>query len=401
MHVKHTQLARYGLLWPIPTRGSRFRLLLAFIVTLVATQAAGAQREGAVYVMTNDRQVNEVVVFDRDVQGRLQQAGRVATGGSGSGGGIDPLSSQSSVVISDDQMSLFVVNAGSSQISRFTIDSTIPVLTDVASSRGASPISLTQHGSLLYVLNAGSRPNIHGFRLTTDGRIVRLTRSKRFLNSMVAPSGRPEGPVQVGFTPDGKWLLLTDRETDELHLFAVDEQGRPADSAVIWPSIGGGPFGFDFSPQGDPLISELFGRNPPGTVFGGAVSSYNIDQAGDLEVVSRSVDNSQAATCWLVSDGRRSAFTTNTASGTLSRYRVRRNGRLRRRGNGVEFRFVGAPAALPIDLAVTADGRFLYTLNTGRGSVGMFRVRKSGRLIFLGEAGSLPIRSGLQGIAAR
>jgi 6-phosphogluconolactonase (cycloisomerase 2 family) len=352
--------------------------------------------------MTNNRQANEIVVFERDGQGRLQQGNRVATGGRGSGGGIDPLSSQDSLLLDQDGRWLYAVNAGSTQISRFSIDGNSLELVALVSSRGATPISLTQRGKLLYVLNAGSRPNIHGFRLKDDGSVVKLNRSKRFLASDIAPSGLAESPVQVSFTPDGAWLVLTDRETDEIQIFSVDEKGRPSDNATRWPSVGGGPFGFDFDPRGYLLVSELFGRNPPGVGRAGAVSSYRISEDGALEVLSPSVDNFQAATCWLVSDGRRNAFTTNTASGTLSRYKVRRNGRVRRRGTGgVEYRFPANPGALPIDLAVTPNGKFLYTLNTGRGTVGMFRVRRSGRLVSLGEAGALPIRAGLQGIAAR
>ena len=377
-------------------------LVSCLSASLLLSGTAEARQDGAVYVMTNDRRANEIVVYERDSQGRLRENGRALTGGRGSGGGIDPLSSQDSLLLSREGRSLFAVNAGSSQISRFFVEGVDIELVDVVGSRGAMPISLTTHEGLLYVLNSGSRPNIHGFRLKEDGSLRRLTRSKRFLASDISASGRSEFPVQVSFSPDGSWLVVTDLETDEIQVFAVGEDGRPADDATRWPSVGGGPFGFDFDSRDHLLVSELFGSSPRGTARAGAVSSYTVASDGSLELLSRSVDNFQAATCWLVSDGRRSAFTSNTASGTLSRYKVRKSGRLRLRGDdGVEFRFPGAPAALPIDLAITPDGRFLYSLNTGRGTIGMFRVRPNGRLIFLGEAGALPARSGLQGIAAR
>jgi len=56
---------------------------------------------------------------------------------------------------------------------------------------------------------------------------------------------------------------------------------------------------------------------------------------------------------------------------------------------------------VPLDLAVTGDGRFLYTLNVGTGTVGIFRIRANGRLIPLGEAPGLAALQGAQGIAAR
>jgi hypothetical protein len=54
-----------------------------------------------------------------------------------------------------------------------------------------------------------------------------------------------------------------------------------------------------------------------------------------------------------------------------------------------------------IDIAVSADGKFLYSLNAGTGAVGMFAIQPtSGALTDLGTAGSLPAAAGLNGIAA-
>lgn len=380
-------------------RGYLVKPILLIISSLWWPWTAVAQEGGAVFVMTNGAEANEVVVFERDEQGLLSQSSRHSTGGRGSGGDIDPLRSQGSLILSSNARWLFAVNAGSDEISQFAVNGSAIERVKIVRSRGDFPVSLTLHGSLLYVLNAGGRPNIQGYRVADEDGIVRISASKRFLASDVAPSGRAEGPVQIGFTPDGSRLVLTDRVTDEIHIFPVAADGRPAPVATRWPSLGAGPFGFDFDPQGHLLVSELWGRNPSGTQLAGAVSSYRFLDDGTLEIVSRSVENLQLATCWLVSDGDRSAYTTNTTSGTLSRYRVRRNGRLRRRG-AVAYRYRDGPDAFPTDLAVTADGRFLYTLNAGRGTVGMFRIRAGGRLRFLGEAGELPPRSGLQGIAA-
>lgn len=377
------------------------RRVAILLLASVLPSIGWAQDTGAVFVMTNGSDLNQVVAFDRDELGLLIERSRVATGGRGTGGEIDPLQSQGSLVLSQDSRWLFAVNAGSDEISQFAVEGTGIGLVDIVRSRGARPISLTQSGDLLYVLNAGGRPSIQGFRLQQDGGMERISDSKRFLASDVAPSGRSEGPAQIAFTPDGSQIVLTDRLTDEIHLFSVGDDGRTSDDSVRWPSVGEGPFGFGFDPQGNLLVSEVWGRNPAGTVLEGAVSSYAILQDGSLENLSASVENFEAATCWLVADGRKSAFTTNTTSGTLSRYRVRRNGRLKVRQRGVGYRFSGSPAAFPTDLAITSDGSFLYSLNAGRGTVGIFRVKKSGKLIFLGEAGSLPAVAGLQGIAAR
>ena len=376
-------------------------VMVAFLL-LGSSGPVSSQDSGAVFVMTNDPQLNEVVVFERNDRGRLLESERALTGGQGSGGDIDPLKSQGSLILSADGQWLFAVNARSREISQFAVSGSAIELVELVRSRGSFPISLTQFGDQLYVLNAGGRPNIQGFEILDGGGLVPIGDSKRFLASDVAASGRAEGPVQVSFTPDGTHLVLTDRLTDEIHLYSIGPEGLPAEESVRWPSFGGGPFGFDFDPRGYLLVSELWGRNPPGTQLDGSVSSYRILETGALDNRSRAIENSQLATCWLVSDGKRHAYTTNTTSGTLSRYKVRPNGKLRvRPKNGIGFRFRGSPGAFPTDLAVTSDGRFLYTLNAGRGTVGMFRIRNSGKLVFLGEAGSLQPSSGLQGIAAR
>jgi 6-phosphogluconolactonase len=391
---------------PMSPRSSSFtrprigpRLLTAIALLLAWPWIGRAQQSGAVFVMTNDAVENEIVTFARDGEGLLSQGPAVATGGRGSGGEVDPLQSQGSLILSEDGQWLFAVNAGSREISQLAVDGSGLDLVAVVASRGAFPTSLTQFGDLLYVLNAGGRPSVQGFRLGDDGVIRRINGAKRILASDVSARGQAEGPVQIQFAPDGTRLVITDRLTDEIHLLELEDDGRPAADAVLWPSLGVGPFGFDFDSRGFLLISEVWGRNPAGTTLEGAVSSYAILADGTLENVSRSVESFEAATCWLVSDGRRSAFVTNTTSGSVSRYRVRPNGRLKLRGGGHRFR--GAPDAFPTDLAITPDGEFLYTLNTGRGTVGMFTVRRSGRLVLLGETGSLPALSGLQGIAAQ
>jgi 6-phosphogluconolactonase len=52
-------------------------------------------------------------------------------------------------------------------------------------------------------------------------------------------------------------------------------------------------------------------------------------------------------------------------------------------------------------ITVSADGKFLYTLNAGTGAVGIFAIQPtSGVLTDLGTAGNLPAAAGLNGIAA-
>lgn len=53
-----------------------------------------------------------------------------------------------------------------------------------------------------------------------------------------------------------------------------------------------------------------------------------------------------------------------------------------------------------LDMAITSDGKFLYSLNAGTGTIGLFAISKDGRLMNPGLVGGLRSNSGLNGIAA-
>src|SRR5437588_10723069 len=80
----------------------------------------GDGRDGAraVYTLTNQVAGNSVAVFTRAADGTLSAAGRVATGGTGTGAG---LGSQGAVAVSDDGRWLLAVNAGSNDVSVFAV----------------------------------------------------------------------------------------------------------------------------------------------------------------------------------------------------------------------------------------------------------------------------------------
>ena len=53
-----------------------------------------------------------------------------------------------------------------------------------------------------------------------------------------------------------------------------------------------------------------------------------------------------------------------------------------------------------LDIAVSGDGNYLYTLNSGTGSVGIYRINSDGTLSNPGEIEGLPKTVGFNGIAA-
>ena len=362
------------------------RILILFVVLLAlapaAAMAGGFRSVGAVYSMSNDPEGNEIVVFDRDIRGRLTPAGAFATGGFGTGGGIDPLASQGSLVLSRNRHWLFAVNAGSDDISVFRVRRHYLELIGYYASGGAFPTSLACYHNLLFVLNAGQGgpANITGFRLNRHGELTPLADSTRPLPG--------SGFHQIGFGPYGDTLIVTKGggDADEILVFPVDEDGLPAAAPIITPSAGSVPFGFIFDWRGRLLVAEAGSR---------ALSAYALREDYRLDVISASVANGFPATCWIAGTWFGRVFTANTGGNNISAYKVRAaNGAL----NLLEADAGSGHA--PVDLATTRSGRYLYVLNAANGTIGAFHVFPSGRLAALGEVPGLPAAYA-QGIAVR
>ena len=138
--------------------------VLAIAAAALAVGAAPAAAS-TVYTSTNSSAGNAVQTFDRAPDGSLTLGASFATGGTGTGGG---LGNQGAVVLDGARERLFVVNAGSDQITSFGVARRGLQLRDLEASNGDRPVSLTVHGDLLYVLNAGS-DEISGFRIRGSG----------------------------------------------------------------------------------------------------------------------------------------------------------------------------------------------------------------------------------------
>jgi 6-phosphogluconolactonase (cycloisomerase 2 family) len=347
------------------------------------SRATGGGDAGALYVATNAKTGNEVLVFPRAGDGSLGTPGRFGTGGRGTGGG---LGNQGGVVLTQANRWLLVVNAGSNDVSVFAVKPDGLKLTDRVSSGGEQPVSVTAFRRLVYVLNAGGAGNVAGFRLSERGRLHPLRHSTRPLSSPAA------GAPQVEFSPDGEVLVVTEKATNTISTYVVEDHGL-TDGPRPEPSVGKTPFGFAFSHQGTLVVSEAFG----GAAGASALSSYDVGEDGEFEVVSASVGTTQTAACWVVitRDGR-FAYTTNTGSATISGYSLSSDGALTLlAADGVN----GTTGAGPIDMALSGDDRFLYTLNSGDGTISAFRVSADGSLT--SQAGAAGLPAGANGLAAR
>ncbi|MBI3897004.1 MAG: beta-propeller fold lactonase family protein [Gammaproteobacteria bacterium] len=91
------------------------------------------------------------------------------------------------------------------------------------------------------------------------------------------------------------------------------------------------------------------------------------------------------------------SYTSNTGSGTITGFAVDGTGQLTLLDSDGRTADVGAGTA-PTDLALTRGGRFLYSRNSGNGSISGFRVDHDGKLSSVGTVAGLP--AGANGLIA-
>ncbi len=343
----------------------------------------GSGDPSLVYVMTNQASGNTVLVFLRNPDGSVKKVQEVATNGEGSGGSGDPLGSQGALTLSDDGRLLLAVDAGSNEVSSLVLSDKGLQFVSKAGSGGTMPVSVALHGDRAYVLNAGGTPNVTAFRVSLSGQLTMIAGSTQPL-----PGGVNAGPAEVGVTPDGQVLVVTEKNTSMIDLFPVDDGMMATPSSV--PSDGPTPFGFGFGLDNSLIVSEATNST---------FSSYhvqNVTTSPTLQTITKSLPDGGTAACWLVTDrGGHLAFSTNSASNTISSFLVASDGSLH-----LLAAVAGSTASgtVPIDMALTRSGDFLYAVGTGNGSLTGFSVQ-DGKLTQVASVTGLP--ASIQGIAAR
>src|SRR6266702_3665864 len=362
-----------------------FALLLAAVVALSSLPSFAAA--GAVYTLNNSSSGNAVLAFSRSADGQIVFAGMVATGGTGTGAG---LGNQGALAIDAANQFLFAVNAGSNDISVFRIRENGLRLVDRVPSGGKQPISLTVSRKVLYVLNngaaVGGSDSIAGFAVATNGHLKPIV-------SGLPLSAASVGPAQIGFNTDGDILLVAEKNTNNIDLFTIDDDGVAVGPTVV-PSAGQTPFGFAFGKRNEVFVSDAFG----GAANAGAVSSYVV-AGNSLQTITGVANDNQSAPCWVVltNDGR-FAYTTNTGSGSVSGYKIGFNGGLRLINASGVTASTGA-GSTPLDAAFSNDGRFLYVLTPGTNNIQGFSLGSGGSLTPLTQVTGSP--SSASGLVAR
>jgi 6-phosphogluconolactonase len=339
----------------------------------------GLQSTPMAFTMTNATTGNIVLAYLRSSDGTLAQFASFPTGGTGIGHGLE---NQGALALSRDGQLLYVVNPGSNDLTVFKITGTSVRVTDRVQSGGTLPVSVAEWNGIVYVLNRNvsdgpeQGPTIQGFQVSTSGKLSPIAGSSVGLRATATNAS------QIAISPDGLWIVVTERGIDQIDLLPLGRNhmaGVPRGTT----SAGSGPFGFAFSDAARLYVSEA---------GAGTTSAYDVDAQGILHVLSAALPTQQRATCWLaITPDNNLMYVSNTASHSISSYRIAQDGTL--------LRLISIAATTvggPLDVAVSADGNYLSVLTT-EGSIETFRIdATSGSLTSIQTVSGLP--SGTNGL---
>jgi Lactonase, 7-bladed beta-propeller len=361
--------------------------LAALAAALAAQGASGAapSRGPVVFVQTNETSGNRIITYDVGTGGALTQAGAFATGGNGGaaapGTETDRLASQGSLTYDAGHGLLFAVNAGSNTVSTFSVSGDTLHLEGVLPSGGEFPASVAVSGNLVYVLNSGGSGTVQGFRIAGD-KLHPIAGSARDLGlANTTPPNFLTAPGQVGFTPDGRQLLVTTKASGStIDAFSVGPDGRLSPQPVRNVSATPVPFAFTFTPDG---------RLADGEAGTSSLTTYAVQADGTL-TDAKTASDGQTALCWVQRVGAY-YYVSNTGSNTVSAFTVVADG---------QPALVGTVATTdpgPIDLTSPTGTSYLY-VETGGATIDEFLSNSDGSLTALGTVTGLP--AGIEGIAS-
>jgi 6-phosphogluconolactonase (cycloisomerase 2 family) len=323
---------------------------------------------GAVFTETNTVP-NYVLMFRRNADGTLDQAGQVATGGNGRPVHNPPLDlpylqTGGSVNLADDGGSrkcLFAVNAGSNTVSSFVVRNDGLELADQKPTNGSRPISITSTrrgptNLVLYVLNSDDgSASIQGYYVLGGCRLAEIPGSWHLTPSPTSI------PTQITFNQRGTVLSVVEPFTaadGDIAVFPVDHRGV-AGTPVVSPSTGPNPYGEAWDSHDHLTVTNQFLVNVPG----GTVSSYRL--ASNNTLVPISEVPAPGHPCWnAITKNDKFLYTTQPAAPFVGAdgiqvFRIGRDGTLTSAGPGENTMYNA------VDEWLSHDSRYLYVLSDG------------------------------------
>jgi 6-phosphogluconolactonase (cycloisomerase 2 family) len=374
--------------------------------------AAGA---ATAFVETNNPDVgnNAVLAFSRGPDGRLDEIGSFPTHGTGQLNipkVVGPDDSSQEVVATPDGRFLYAVNQGSGTVAAFRIhgDGRLTFL-GTFDSGGVQPDSIGIVGGNLYVSNRGDStattpgtvaPSITGFTIAPDGSLSPIPGATVTFpvntipsQNLIARDGRflfADLFATNGAPPQGNTLAPFQVEGDGTLKLApggnVAAQGPNATTAP--PAL----LGADVNPHLNVVYAGLTGLSE--------VAVFTYDETGQLTFVGATAPNDQggAAPCWVaVSPDGKFLYTGDTGTDSVGVYSLADP----LHPVQVQEAFLGGPLTPPgsppgtgrlttvFQVAVDPSGRFLYAVGQNTSPTGTFSGGNQLHVLAIGRDGTL------------
>jgi Lactonase, 7-bladed beta-propeller len=291
---------------------------------------SGHTQRGASFVYTetdnSNPGQNAVIAYRQSATGKLTQIGSFATGGTGVAnpqGLLGPDDSDKEVIASPNGRLLFAVNQGSNSIAVFRVSNngSLVLVNDTAvSSEGTEPVSLSIANNRLYVVNRGDElqgqagaiaPTITVFNIRTTG--------------VITPDFADTTTLPVGLSPS-QLLISSSSSIAFLDTFTPPPLNAVTDANEVLPfqigangsltPVASGGLGAPVSP---PLLLGLAQHPTQNIIYAGLVGAnkvgvFTFDAAGNLTLSETVADQGQGA-CWtLVSANGQYLYTVDTGT---------------------------------------------------------------------------------------
>ena len=381
----------------------------------MAMANTGMARGGHLYLQTNETR-NCVVHYRRAADGTLIDAGRVYTGGAGSGQ-FKPISGQesapnafegaASVILSPDRRFLFVTNGGNNSVSSFavaedgglTLVDCEPTGNPVMGKSGtAKSLAFSASKGILYVLHSFGPDHLRLMSVDREGQLT--ARKESYTVNTKDKTDRV--PTMAVLSPDGKFLLVGTTFDQPIAHTGLYPDGSPIlwvptadgkyrviasnapdpDGLIVFPVREDGALGrasFQDGKGASPFYLAFLHSRPDTFIIGYAVGDgcamATIDAKGKLNVGPlMKIDTSvglPSELCWLaVSPDDRFVYATNFGYSYVSSFRINSKGleiakdpaSPRVPGDGTARGLNTVVTSGPADSWVTPDGAFFYQI---------------------------------------
>jgi 6-phosphogluconolactonase (cycloisomerase 2 family) len=198
------------------------------------------------------------------------------------------------------------------------------------------------------------------------------------------------GAKQVGISPSGSVVVVTEENTNMIDLFPVQWEGRLGPRTTV-ASAGSSPFGFAFG-----FLNTLVVSNAAGGIADASSTSSYLYAADSLSVQSAKVPTNQTAGCWItLTSNSRLAYVADAGSNAITGYKLSPTGSLSRMGGPGP---IATTDPHPIDMMTSRDDRYLYVVASGAGAIDEYEIEGDGSLKSIGSVGGLPTSvSGITG----